>query len=292
MTFFKAAKMKKTLLVGAAVIAAAASGLAYAAGGGGTGDYKMVHKHWHFKGAFGTYDKAAAQRGYQVYREVCASCHQLEHLAFRHLGDKGAPFYNPDYKNPNDNPVVKNFAADWQIEDIDSDTGDVIERPATPADDFPPIYPNDAAAAASNGGALPPDLSVIVAARGGGADYIYNLLVAYKAAKPDDVELTPGLHYNPVFEGHKIAMAAPLSDEMFEYGPIISTNEAGETVEIAAPVATVEQMASDVTEFLAWSADPKLEQRKGAGLMTMVYLSILAILLWLSYKRVWRDVEH
>jgi len=173
-------KMKKVFLVIAAGVVATVSGLAYAAGGGSS-DYKMEHKHWHFNGAFGTYDVPSMQRGYQVYREVCASCHQLQHLSFRHLGDKGAPFYDENYKNPNDNPYVKNFAADWQVEDVDGETGDVIERPGIPADKFPPIYPNPAAAQASNGGALPPDLSLIVAARNGGADYIYNLLVAYEA---------------------------------------------------------------------------------------------------------------
>ena len=273
-----AIKMKTAILAGAATLVAAISGIAYAAGGGGTGDYKMVHKHWHFKGAFGTYDKAAAQRGYQVYREVCASCHQLKHLAFRHLGDKGAPFYNEKYPNPNDNPLVKNFAADWNVEDIDTETGDVIERTAVPADKFPPIYPNEAAARAGNGGGLPPDLSVIVAARNGGADYLYNLMLAYDSPKPKDVELTPGLYYNPVMDGGKISMAAPLSDDLIEYAD--------------GTPATVEQMAADVTEFLAWSADPKLEQRKRVGLMTMLYLSILAVLLWFSYKRVWRNVEH
>lgn len=273
-----AIKMKTAILAGAVTLVAAISGIAYAAGGGGTGDYKMEHKHWHFKGAFGTYDKAAAQRGYQVYREVCASCHQLKHLSFRHLGDKGAPFYNADYPNPNDNPLVKNFAADWNVEDIDTETGDIIERPAVPADKFPPIYPNEAAARGSNGGGLPPDLSVIVAARGGGADYLYNLLVAYDSPMPKGMELTPGLHYNPVMEGGKISMAAPLSDDLVEYAD--------------GTPATVEQMAADVTEFLAWSADPKLEQRKSTGFMTMLYLLILAILLWFSYKRVWRNVEH
>ena len=173
---------------------------------------------------------------------------------------------------------MKNFAADWTIEDIDSETGDIIDRPGVPADNFPPIYPNDAAAQASNGGALPPDLSVMVAARGGGADYVYNLLIAYEAPKPDDVELTPGLHFNPVMDGGKISMAAPLSDELVEYAD--------------GTPATVRQMAADVTEFLAWSADPKMEQRKGAGLMTMIYLAILSILLWFSYKRVWKDVDH
>lgn len=285
-------KMKTAILVGAATLVAAVSGIAYAAGGGGTGDYKMEHKHWHFQGAFGTYDKAAAQRGYQVYREVCASCHALKHLSFRHLGDKGAPFYNADYPNPNDNPLVKNFAADWTIEDIDTETGDVLERAGIPADKFPPIYPNEAAARASNGGGLPPDLSVMVAARSGGADYLYNLMLAYDAPKPDDVELTPGLYYNPVMDGGKISMAAPLSDGLVEYAPMMVKNDAGEMVEVAAPEATVEQMAADVTEFLAWSADPKLEQRKSAGFMTMLYLLILAVLLWFSYKRVWRNVEH
>ena len=268
---------KSAFLAGTATLIAAVSTLAFAAGGG-TGDYKMEHKHWHFNGAFGTYDHKATQRGYQVYREVCAACHQLEHLSFRHLGDKGAPFYDKNYPNPNDNPYVKNFAADWTIEDIDSETGDIIDRPGVPADNFPPIYPNDAAAQASNGGALPPDLSVMVAARGGGADYVYNLLIAYEAPKPDDVELTPGLHFNPVMDGGKISMAAPLSDELVEYAD--------------GTPATVRQMAADVTEFLAWSADPKMEQRKGAGLMTMIYLAILSILLWFSYKRVWKNVDH
>ena len=289
--FTTALKMKKTLLIGAALMTAAVSGLSFAAGGE-AGDYKMEHKHWHFNGAFGTYDMEAAQRGYQVYREICAACHQLKHLSFRHLGDKGAPFYNENYPNPNDNPLIKNFAADWIIEDIDGETGDVIERPGVPADKFPPIFANDAAAQASNGGALPPDLSLMVAARNGGADYLYNLLVAYKVEKPDDFELGAGLTYNPVFEGFQIAMIAPLSDELVEYAPVISVNEAGETIEVPAPVATVEQMAADVTEFLAWSSDPKMQQRKSTGIMAMLYLSILAILLWFSYKRVWRDVSH
>ncbi len=283
-------KSIKTLLVSGAVILSGAAGIAYAAGGG-TGDYKMKYQDWNFKGAFGSYDPAAMQRGYQVYREVCASCHQLKHVAFRHLGDKGAPFYNKKYPNPNDNPLIKNFAADWMIEDIDSETGDVIERPGIPADKFPPIYPNDAAARGSNGGALPPDLSVIVAARNNGADYLYNLMIAYDAKKPDDVELTPGLYYNPVMDGGKIAMAAPLSDGLVEYAPTM-VEDHGEMKEVPAPEATVEQMAADVTEFLAWSADPKMEQRKRTGFMTMIYLLILSILVWFSYKKVWKDVEH
>ena len=281
-----ASKLIKSLLIGGASLAMIATGVAFAAGGTSS-DYKMEYRDWSFNGPFGTYDKAAAQRGYQVYREVCASCHQLKFLSFRHLGDKGAPFYDENYPNPNDNPLVKNFAADWTIETIDTETGDVMERPGVTADKFPPIYPNDAAARASNGGALPPELSVIAKARGGGADYIYNLLVAYEAEIPDDIELLPGLYYNPVMEGGKIAMAPQLSDGLVEY----ATQDAfGNPID--APEATIEQMAADVTEFLAWSADPKLEERKSVGFMTMLYLLILSGLLWLSYKRVWKNVEH
>jgi ubiquinol-cytochrome c reductase cytochrome c1 subunit len=284
-------KTPKTLILGAIIAVASVSGLAFAAGGGVHSDYKMKHPDWSFNGAFGTYDRAAAQRGYQVYREVCAACHSLKYVAFRHLGDKGAPFYLEDFPNPSDNPYVKNFAADWMIADIDSETGDEIERTGIPADNFPPIFPNDAAARASNGGSLPPDLSSMVKARGNGADYLYNLLVSYDSPKPDDVELTPGLHWNPVMEGHKIAMAAPLSDELVTYEPVEMMDH-GEMKLVEPPVATVEQMASDLTQFLAWTADPKLEERKRIGLMTIVYLLILSLLLFLSYKRVWRNVKH
>jgi len=280
--------------IAATVATVSLAGLAFAAGGG-TGDYKMKHVDWSFNGPFGTYDKEAAQRGYQVYRNVCSSCHQLKHLAFRHLGDEDAPFYDPNFPNPNDNPYVKNFAADWQVEYVDPDTGDIESRPGIPADKFPPIYPNDAAARASNGGALPPDLSVMVLARPGGADYLYNLMLGYDAVKPDDVELTPGLYYNPVMDGGKIAMAPQLSEGLVEYEPVemVVMDHGKETVKtIMPPEATVEQMAYDVTQFLAWSADPKLEQRKRAGLMTMIYLLILSVLLYFSYKRVWRNVEH
>ena len=267
-------------------------GVSAMAAGGDDFGYKMQHPSWSWQGISGTFDRESARRGYQVYREVCSSCHQLEQLAFRHLGDTGAPFHYEAYPNPNDNPYVKAIAADWTVEDIDGDTGDVIERPAIPADGFPDIYPNEAAARASNGGALPPDLSVIVAARTGGADYIYNLLIAYDYPKPDEVELTPGLHWNPVMEGGKIAMANPLQDGLIEYPSVnVDADGDGEDEEVQV-VASVEQMARDVTTFLAWSADPKLEERKRAGFGVMTYLTILTLLFYLSYKRVWRNVDH
>ena len=284
-------KTTKSLIIGALVAVTSVSGLAFAAGGGGTGDYEMKHPDWSFNGAFGTYDRAAMQRGYQVYREVCASCHGLKYVSFRHLGDKGGPYFLEDFSNPSDNPYVKNFAADWSVEDIDSETGDVIERTGIPADYFPPIFPNDAAARASNGGSLPPDLSSMVKARTGGADYLYNLLIAYNAKKPVSLEVSPGLHYNPVMDGGKIAMAAPLSDELVTYEPLEIYYD-GELKTVDAPAATVEQMAADVTHFLAWTADPKLEQRKSIGVMTILYLLILSLLLFFSYKRVWRNVKH
>ena len=278
-------------LTTASALVLGAGGVAMAAGGSDFG-YKMKHPSWSWVGIGGTFDRESARRGYQVYREVCSSCHQMEHLAFRHLGDKGAPFHYEAYPNPNDNPYVKAIAADWTIEDIDSETGDVIERKGTPADEFPDIYPNEAAARAANGGALPPDMSVIVAARSGGADYIYNLLTAYDYPKPDDVELTPGLYWNPVMDGGKIAMKAPLVDGLIEYPPV-QVDMDGDGVEETVQVeATVDQMAKDVTTFLAWSADPKLEERKRMGFGAMLYLFILTVLFYLSYKRVWKNVDH
>lgn len=260
--------MKKALAGSAIAIGALFAGMSVASAAGGGSDYEMKHKHWHFQGMRGTYDRAAMQRGYQVYREVCSACHQLKHLSFRHLGDKGAPYYNELYKNPNDNPDVKAFAADWDVEVVDLDTGDIETRPGIPADKFPAIYANDAAAAASNNGKAPPDLSVIVKARTGGADYIYNVLTSYDK---DDVMMNMAM-------GSQIAMANPLSDDLVEYAD--------------GTPATVDQMAMDVTEFLAWSADPKMEARKSLGFATMLYLGILSILLWFSYRAVWRNVKH
>ena len=279
-------KTVRNLIIAGGVAAAAATGIALAAGGKGPADgYKMIHKHWHFNGAFGTYDQQALQRGYHVYAQVCRSCHNLDHLAFRHLGDKGGPFYDEKYKNPNDNPLVKNIAAEYEITDMDPEDGSEITRPGIPADYFPAIYRNEAEARYVNNGALPPDLSLMVKARSGGADYLYNLMLAYDHPQPDHVDLSPGQYYNPVMSGSKIAMPPQLQPQegVFEYQ--------SETEGQNPPEATVEQMAADLTEFLAWSADPKLEARKQAGLMSMIYLLILSVLLWLSYKRIWRRLK-
>ena len=279
-------KTVRNLIIAGGFAVASLTGIATAVGGGVPADaYKMLHKHWHWSGVTGSYDVAAMQRGYNVYAQVCRSCHNLDHLAFRHLGDKGGPFYDEHYKNPNDNPLVKNIAAEYEIIDSNPEDGSEITRPGIPADYFPPIYRNNAEAAYVNNGAIPPDLSVMVKARDNGADYMYNLLLAYSHPQPEEITLNTGQYYNPVMEGSKIAMPPQLQPQegVFEYQD--------ETEGQNPPEATVEQMVADVTEFLAWSADPKLAARKEAGLMSMVYLLILSVLLWLSYKRIWRRLK-
>ncbi|MGB3457048.1 MAG: cytochrome c1 [Litorimonas sp.] len=281
-----ALKSVRNFLLGGGVAVASITGVAIAAGYGPADGYKMLHPHWHFEGMTGTYDQEAMQRGFNVYANVCRSCHNLDHLAFRHLGDKGGPFYDERFPNPNDNPLVKNIAAEYEVTDMDPEDGSEVTRPGIPADMFPPIYRNDAEARFVNNGALPPDLSLMVKARTDGADYLYNLLLAYEHPQPDSVTLSPGQYYNPVMAGSKIAMPPQLQPQegVFEYQ---SDTEGQEP-----PEATVEQMAADLVEFLAWSADPKLGERKAAGLMSMVYLLVLAVLLWLSYKRIWRRLKQ
>ena len=153
-----------------------------------------------FEGPFGTFDQGQLQRGYKVYREVCASCHSMNLVHFRNLGDRNGPFWNPKYPNPNDNPVVKALAAEIQVPDIDSETGEALQRDATSADRFPSPYPNATAAAAANGGAAPPDLSVMAKARHDGANYIYSLLTGYHAP-PAGLQIRQGQNYNAYMNG-------------------------------------------------------------------------------------------
>lgn len=276
-------------------IALAALGLSLLAGPAlaAGGHQEIRHVAWSFDGPFGKFDTAQLQRGYKVYREVCAACHSMDLMYFRNLGQVGGPFYDPKYKNPNDNPFVKALAKDIQVNDIDSETGDTIQRPAMPADKFPNPFPNAAAAAASNGGAIPPDLSVIAKGRTGGANYLYSLLTGYKEP-PAGLKVNPGQHYNTAMAGdltsswsgdHKkvppggvLAMPAPLAD-----GKV--------TFDDGTP-STVDQQAKDVTAFLAWAAEPKQEERKAFGLGAMIYLLIFTVLLYFSYRRIWRNVAH
>jgi cytochrome c1 len=275
--------MKRFLTTLAALAAVSAPALA------AEGEYLPPEPHdWSWEGPFGQFDDAELQRGFLVYQQVCASCHGMDLLSFRNLGQPGGPFERiPDpahegeyltYPNPNDNPVVMQIASEYIITDGPNDVGDMFERPGIPADRFPNPYANPQQAAASNGGAVPPDFSVIVKARSGGAEYIRSLLLGYTDDVPYDVELLPGQHYNEYFPGGVIAMANPLSDGIVAY-----TDGSPETVE---------QYAHDVTAFLTWASEPHMEQRKRMGLAVMIFLLIFAILLWLAYRQVWANVKH
>ena len=223
---------------------------------------------WSFKGLFGKFDRAALQRGYQVYTEVCSSCHSMKYLSYRNLAQKGGPEFTE--------AQAKAIAASFEVKDGPNADGDMFTRPGKLSDKFVMPYDNVKAAQAANGGAYPPDMSVLVKARGGGVDYIYSLLQGYDEA-PVGVTLDDGVYYNKYMYGNKIRMAAPLSDGLVEYGD--GTN------------ATVEQMSKDVTTFLMWSAEPHLEARHQMGFKAIVYLIILTVLVYFSMKKIWSRVE-
>lgn len=288
------------------------AGSALAAGGA----TKHKHVHWHFDGVFGTYDKDALQRGWQVYETVCSSCHGVTELSFRNLGQEGGPFDVAVCKNertnkaircadPNDSPIVKAIASKYKfkVNDGPDDAGDMFQRPATPADKIPGPFANDQQARAANAGALPPNLALIIKARHDGANYVYSLLTGYEAA-PSSVKLAPGQHYNVYFSGDMLQLMKP--EMMTEDGTAKEGVEvpAGGVLAMAPPLSdgivdyaddktpeTVEQYSKDVVEFLAWAAEPKMEQRKKLGVMVMIYLVILSGLLYWSYRQIWSK-EH
>jgi len=248
---------------------------------------------WSFQGPFGRFDQEQVQRGYKVYREVCSACHAMNLMYFRNLGQKGGPFYDPKYaKNPNENPVVKSLAHDMQVKDIDSDTGDTISRPAMPADKFPAPFANDVAAAASNGGKAPPDLSMMAKAREGGPNYIYSLLTGFRKP-PAGLTIPEGKYYNPYFPGDLSGQwsghGPPPEGGMIAMPPPLTPGKV--TFDDGKP-STVNQEAMDVAAFLAWAAQPKMEERKAFGLGALIYLLVFSGLLYASYRRVWRNVAH
>lgn len=223
-------------------------------------------------GPFGKFDNQQLQRGFQVYKEVCAACHGLRLVAFRNLADLG---YSED--------EVKAIAANWPIEtpDIDPNTGEASTRPSIPADKFPKPFANNVAAAAANNNAIPPDLSLITKARGGGAPYIYSLLTGYAevpAELPEANRPGSGLHYNPYFANLNIAMAPPITAD----GQVTYSDETE---------ATLSQMAEDVSAFLIWTAEPSLIKQKQTGWAVLAFLLIATILAFLSYKSIWADVK-
>ena len=283
--------MKKTL-----VLIAAAVGLSLAVAQPALAEGEAYHPRkggFSFEGPFGTFDQGQLQRGYKVYREVCASCHGMDLVYFRTLAEPGGPFYDPGQENPAGNRFVKVLAAEAQIADIDSETGEAIMRDGTAADRFPNPYPNATAAAAANGGAAPPDLSVMAKARPDGANYIYSLLSGYKDA-PEGLQIRPGQYYNPYMAGDMtpfwtgdkekvpaggfIAMPPPLNEGQVTYDD--------------GTVASVDQMSKDVAAFIAWSSDPKQVQRKQSGVGVLIFLFLFAGITYLSYRKIWKGVAH
>jgi ubiquinol-cytochrome c reductase cytochrome c1 subunit len=254
----------KTLLAGLAA-AALTFGIAGSASASGAAAHGPS-QHWSHGGLFGTFDRAALRRGFQVYKNVCAGCHGLRLVAYRNLMDIGF--------SENE---VKAIAAEVEVRDGPNDDGEMFDRPGQPSDRFKSPFANDNAARASNNGALPPDLSLIVKARLGGADYIYGVLTGYKEA-PAGTTVPDGMHYNESFPGHMIAMPAPLSEDGVEYADKTK--------------ATVDQQAKDVTTFLAWTAEPELEARKRMGVKTILFLLLLTGLLYVVKRRIWADVHH
>ncbi len=219
------------------------------------------HLHWHFDGMFGTYDRAALQRGLKVYREVCAACHSLKRVYFRNLEALGY-----------DEGQVKTIASSYTVHDGPNDEGEMFDRPGLPSDRFVSPFPNDNAAKFANGGALPPDLSLITKARHHGPDYVHGILTGY-APPPEGTTLLPGQNWNKIMPGHIIAMAPPLTDGQVAY-------------EDDAP-QTVDQYARDVAEFLAWSADPYMEDRKRTGFKVVFFLIVFAGIMYAVKRRIW-----
>lgn len=248
---------------------------------------------WSFAGAFGSFDDAQLQRGFQVYKEVCSGCHSMKLVKFRNLAEEGGPGYSE--------AQVKALAATYQIKDGPNDAGDMFDRPGRPADAFPPPFPNDQAAASANGGKAPPDFSVLAKARTfergfpwfitdvmpffgyseQGVDYIHAILDGYEEA-PHGKDVPDGTHYNKYYPGHLIAMPKPISDGQVTY----AKNDKGEPV---VP-ETVDQYAKDVAAFMFWAAEPHMEARKALGFRVILFLILLSAGLYYVKKRIWSQV--
>ena len=229
---------------------------------------KLLKIDWSFKGVTGKFDRASLQRGYQVYTEVCASCHSMNLVSYRNLGEPGGPEFSVEQ--------VKAIAANFEVEDGPNSDGEMFTRPGRPSDKFVSPYPNVQAATAANGGAYPPDMSVLVKARKGGSDYIYSVLMGYEDP-PAGFELEDGVYYNKYMDGQKIKMSNPLSEGIVTYADGTQTSQA--------------QMAKDVTTFLTWTAEPHLETRHKMGVKVIIFLTIFSLLVYLSMRRIWSRID-
>jgi cytochrome c1 len=241
---------------------------------------------WSFAGPFGKFDRAQLQRGFKVYREVCANCHSMSLISFRNLAEPGGPEFSA--------AQARAVAAEYKIKDGPNEQGEMFDRPGRLADRFPAPFPNEATARASNGGAYPPDLSVVAKARTyergfprflldvvtqyqeQGVDYIAALLKGYENP-PEGMQMAPGMMYNRYFPGHGIKMPPPVSDGQVSYDDGSPT--------------TVDQYSRDVSAFLMWAAEPHLEARKRTGFQVIVFLLLLSGLLYFTKKRIWHEVH-
>jgi ubiquinol-cytochrome c reductase cytochrome c1 subunit len=287
--------MKKVFGAGAglAILLLAAGGsLAWAAG-----EHEAAHiapQHWTFGGLFGHFDDAQLQRGFKVYTEVCSRCHGIRRIHFRNLAEPGGPDF-PE-------AAIKSLAATYQVDDAPNDEGKIKKRAAIPSDAIPPPYKNEQEARFAQNGALPPDLSLIIRARGyetntpfyrvpdtmvrdilrgyqeAGADYVYNYLKGF-ADPPAGMKMGDFMNYNHFFPGHQTAMPNPFvaGDGLVKYDD--------------GTPATVDNYARDVVSFLAWTADPTLEERKRLGLLVLGYIIFTAVLLGFAKRRIWREVH-
>ncbi len=224
------------------------------------------HQQWSWDGPFGTFDLAAAQRGFQVYSEVCSTCHAMKQLHYRDLAGIGLS-----------TEQIQAIAAAVTVPQGLDDQGNPKEGPGTPGNQFRSPFPNDQAARAAENGALPPDLSLIVNAREGGPDYVYGILNGFADA-PAGFTMQPGMNYNEYFPGHQIAMPQPLHD--------------GQVTFVDGTPNNVPQMAHDVVTFLAWAANPELVQRKQIGWRVVLFLLVMTGLTYAVKRKVWADVDH
>jgi ubiquinol-cytochrome c reductase cytochrome c1 subunit len=225
-------------------------------------------------GPFGKFDRQQVQRGYQVYKEVCSACHSMNLVHYRDLAELGYT-----------EAEVKAEAASREVPGINPETGEVTTRKATPTDAFPAPYPNETAARAANNNALPPDLSLMAKAREGGPAYVYSLLTGFQNQPAELVKEFPsaktpqGLHYNPYFANLNLAMAPPLTSE-------------GQVSYADGTKSTVDQMAKDVSAFLVWTAEPKLENRHRYGVAVLIFLIVATILGYMSYRNIWAEAKR
>lgn len=227
-------------------------------------------------GVGGKFDRQQLQRGFQVYKEVCAGCHSINRVAFRDLAALG-------YNEAEIKAVAKNWATPQPS--INPETGEPATRPAIPADKFPLVYPNDVAARAANNNAIPPDLSLMTKARHDGAAYVYSLLTGYREQPAELLKKFPeaktpdGLYYNPYFATLNLAMPQPITAD-------------GQVTYVDGTKSTVDQMAKDVAAFLVWTAEPNLEARHRTGWPAVIFIVIFCFLAYGAYQSVWRDKKH